>query len=240
MSKNKKRVVKQQRGKLTLFAGIGVTLMAVCSYLYVAVLPYYFSPQRHIPLANKTGEYLSWDQVGEFHGDRVYSPPRFGMEPVGVLGSQDPAVQKRIEVDLTNQKLYAVENGKRVAEFAVSTGKWGWTPTGTFRIWTKLTATTMSGGSKALGTYYYLPNVPYTMFFYNEEILKSRGYGIHGAYWHSNFGEVMSHGCINMRTRDVEKLFYWAEPNNGEKRVVEATGENPGTEIVIYGEAKQG
>jgi lipoprotein-anchoring transpeptidase ErfK/SrfK len=41
------------------------------------------------------------------------------------------------------------------------------------------------------------------MYFY-------RGYGIHGTYWHSNFGHPMSHGCINLPTEEAEWLFHWA------------------------------
>ena len=61
----------------------------------------------------------------------------------------------------------------------------------------------MAGGSKALGTYYYLPNVPCTMYFY-------KGYGLHGTYWHNNFGHPMSHGCVNMKTEEACTLFDWA------------------------------
>lgn len=43
------------------------------------------------------------------------------------------------------------------------------------------------------GPGYDLPNVPYTMYFY-------QGYGLHGTYWHNNFGTPMSHGCVNMPT----------------------------------------
>ena len=87
----------------------------------------------------------------------------------------------------------------------------------------------MTGGSKDLGTYYYLPNVPYTMFFYKD-------YGIHGAYWHDNFGHPMSHGCVNMRIDDAEKLFYWANPILPQNiNSITATEENPGTKVIIYG-----
>lgn len=157
-----------------------------------------------------------------------------------VLGDEDSEnieSDKRIEVDLTNQMLYAYEGDKKVMEFLVSTGKWGKTPTGEFRIWTKLRATKMSGGSKELGTYYYLPNVPFTMFFSNAEIPASRGYGIHGTYWHDNFGHPMSHGCINMKTEEVEQLYYWANPELGDKQSIRASVDNPGTKIIIYGKA---
>ena len=92
----------------------------------------------------------------------------------------------------------------------------------------------MTGGNKLLGTYYDLPNVPYTMFFSNDEIPKSRGFGIHGAYWHNNFGQPMSHGCINMKEEDVEKIYNWAEPTSTGGTTY-ATDEDLGTPIKIYG-----
>lgn len=140
---------------------------------------------------------------------------------------------KRIYVDLTNQKLYAYEGNNRVFNFDISSGKWGWTPTGNFRIWIWLRYTRMTGGSGA--TYYDLPNVPYTMFFYNNDIPKIRGYALHGAYWHNNFGHPMSHGCINLRPEDAGKLFYWTNPTA--VNTAYPTKENPGTLITIYGTA---
>jgi hypothetical protein len=94
----------------------------------------------------------------------------------------------------------------------------------------------MEGGSKALGTYYNLPNVPFTMFFYNTAVPKYLGYGIHGTYWHNNFGHPMSHGCINLKTENAEKLYYWADPALAGKPSITATNTNIGTRIVIYGQ----
>lgn len=117
-----------------------------------------------------------------------------------VLGAES---DRWIEINLSQQRLYGWEGGNQVYNFLVSTGLWAPTPTGDFKIWTKLAKTTMAGGSKALGTYYYLPNVPCTMYFY-------KGYGIHGTYWHNNFGHPMSHGCVNMKTDEACTLFSWA------------------------------
>lgn len=117
------------------------------------------------------------------------------------LGVDD---NKWIEVNLSDQRLYMKEGGNVVNSFLVSTGKWSPTPQGEWRIWTKLTSTRMAGGSKALGTYYNLPNVPYTMYYY-------QGYGIHGAYWHNNFGNPMSHGCVNMKPEEAKIVFDWAQ-----------------------------
>jgi LysM repeat protein len=105
---------------------------------------------------------------------------------------------KQIVVVLSTQRTYAFEDGVMVAEFIVSTGRAA-TPTvqGEFAIYLKYTSTRMRGPG------YDLPNVPWTMYFY-------RGYGLHGTYWHNNFGTPMSHGCVNLRTPDAEWLFNWA------------------------------
>jgi len=142
---------------------------------------------------------------------------------------------KRIEVDLTNQRLYAYEGDTLVYNFLISSGKWYKTPTGVFHIWIKLRYTRMTGGSKTLHTYYDLPNVPFTMYFYNDQIPQSAGYGIHGTYWHHNFGHPMSHGCINMRTQDAQTLYYWANPDLQGNQSIHASTDNPGTEVVIFG-----
>lgn len=105
---------------------------------------------------------------------------------------------KQILVVLSEQKVYAYENGVLLREFVVSTGLPA-TPTvrGDFHIYIKYEAQRMSGPG------YDLPNVPWVMYFY-------RGYGLHGTYWHENFGNPMSHGCVNMRTPEAEWLYNWA------------------------------
>lgn len=151
-----------------------------------------------------------------------------------VLGVSD--LPKKIFIDLAAQRLYAYEGDNLIYSFLVSTGKWGKTPTGAFSIWVKLRYTNMVGGNRSLGTYYNLPNVPYTMFFYNDEVPKAKGYGIHGTYWHDNFGHPMSHGCINMRTEEVAQLYEWAHPP-AIARTTYASDDNPGTPVIIYGTA---
>ena len=184
------------------------------------------------------GAYDKNSRVAEFEEKTLPVPNELALIPLvstpNVLG--ESTLNKRIEIDLTNQRLYAYEGDKKVFDFLVSTGKWGKTPTGTFNIWIKLRYTNMEGGNKNLGTYYYLPNVPYTMYFYNSQIPKWRGFGIHGTYWHNNFGHPMSHGCINMKTEEAEQLYYWADPPST-KYTTYASAENPGTKIIIYGEA---
>jgi len=102
-------------------------------------------------------------------------------------------------VDLTRQTLTAYVGQTPVRTTPISTGLSRTpTPVGQYRIYLKLRYDDMSGPG------YYLPDVPYTMYFY-------RGYGLHGTYWHNNFGHPMSHGCVNLPTPEAEWLFNWAE-----------------------------
>ncbi len=183
---------------------------------------------------------------GVFHGQEVLPVSLASLaKPLSVLGTSsgdkpfDITQGKRIEVDLTNQKVYAYEGDTKVYDFTVSTGKWAPTPTGQFTIWAKVRSQKMEGGNKAWGTYYYLPNVPFVMFFYNNEIAKMRGFSLHGAYWHNNFGHPMSHGCINMKIADAQVLYEWANPSvvNPNAWSTLASNENSGTKVIIYGEA---
>jgi lipoprotein-anchoring transpeptidase ErfK/SrfK len=108
--------------------------------------------------------------------------------------------EKWIDVNLTQQQLTAYQGNTPVFQALVSTGLPG-TPTvvGQFHIYWKLLASDMAGPG------YYLPAVPYTMYFL-------RGYSLHGTYWHHNFGHPMSHGCVNLRTEDAKWLFDWTDP----------------------------
>jgi lipoprotein-anchoring transpeptidase ErfK/SrfK len=106
---------------------------------------------------------------------------------------------KSIVVSTADQRIYAYENGQLVHSYLVSTGLPD-TPTvlGDYKVYVKYTATDMSGPG------YYLPQVPYTMYFY-------QGYGIHGTYWHNSFGRPMSHGCVNLPTSEAQWFFNWAD-----------------------------
>jgi lipoprotein-anchoring transpeptidase ErfK/SrfK len=106
--------------------------------------------------------------------------------------------ERWIDVDLTNQSVYAYEGDVVVNSFIVSTGTW-LTPTvtGQYKIYVKIRSGSMHGPG------YFLPDVPYIMYFY-------KSYGLHGTYWHHNFGTPMSHGCVNLQTDDAAWLFNWA------------------------------
>ena len=197
---------------------LGLALLVVLSIIAVRIRPYLYLAVQHgayalgINLNNIAQKgYVDFikSQTGQRENrlsgvflNKTFDYNELNALQANVLGDSASA-NKKIEIDLSEQKLYMKEGDSTIGTFLVSTGKWAPTPTGSFAIWTKLRYTTMAGGSKALGTYYNLPNVPYTMYYY-------QGYGVHGAYWHNNFGQPMSHGCVNMRPEEAGIVFNWA------------------------------
>mgnify|MGYP001064844335 CR=1 FL=1 len=112
---------------------------------------------------------------------------------------------KWIEVDLSKQTLRAWEYDTRVYGTYVSTGLPDTpTPAGLFHIFAKYDEQDMAGWTTATGEYYYVPNVPYVMYF------AEGGYAFHAAWWHRNFGHPMSPGCVNLATPQAAWLYDWA------------------------------
>lgn len=108
-----------------------------------------------------------------------------------------------IDIDLSSQTLTAYEGSTPVFSTLVSTGLAFPTPVGTYRILYHVRSQRMTGPG------YDLPNVPWVMYFTN------RGHAIHGAYWHNNFGQPMSHGCVNMRVDEAQWLYNFT-PNGAQ------------------------
>jgi lipoprotein-anchoring transpeptidase ErfK/SrfK len=103
-----------------------------------------------------------------------------------------------IDINLSTQQLFAYEGDVIVRTFIVSTGVSSTpTVTGKYKIYARFLYADMHGPG------YFLPDVPYTMYFY-------KSYGIHGTYWHNNFGTPMSHGCVNMSIPDSGWLYNWS------------------------------
>lgn len=128
----------------------------------------------------------------------VYVPPTNAPPAVVARGGGNNGGARWIDVNLSTQSVYAYEGNTVVNSFIVSTGtSIHPTVTGQFKIYVKFQAANMSGPG------YFLPNVPYVMYFY-------KGYGLHGTYWHHNFGTPMSHGCVNLQTSDAQWLYNWA------------------------------
>jgi len=103
-----------------------------------------------------------------------------------------------IDINLSTQQLFAYEGDVMVNAFLVSTGVSATpTVTGTYKMYARYLYADMHGPG------YFLPDVPYVMYFY-------KSYGIHGTYWHNNFGTPMSHGCVNMSIADAGWVFNWS------------------------------
>ncbi len=117
------------------------------------------------------------------------APPT--IEEIVADAGADPNGERWIDISLTDQYLTAYQGDTVILETYISSGKEGFeTPTGTFFINTKLPVQDMEGVIG--GEYYDVPNVPDVMSFTDV------GHAIHGTYWHNNFGNPMSHGCINV------------------------------------------
>ncbi|WP_375385387.1 L,D-transpeptidase family protein [uncultured Microbacterium sp.] len=111
---------------------------------------------------------------------------------------------RRIEVNLSEQRATLYENEQVVQSWLISSGRDGYnTSTGSFRIFAKLDYQNMGNQDLTKAPNYYTPDVPNVMYYNGDEAL-------HGAYWHNNFGNQMSHGCVNMPLDAAAYTFDWA------------------------------
>lgn len=118
--------------------------------------------------------------------------------PAGVGG-------RWVAVDLYEQTLTAYEDDRLMFATLVSSGLPGWeTNEGQFNIWARFESDHMSGAS-GRPDYYYLENVPYTLYFDGD-------ISLHGTYWHDGFGYRHSHGCVNLSISDARWIFDWTNP----------------------------
>jgi len=121
---------------------------------------------------------------------------------------------KRVVVNIAYQTLTCYEGKAEVYYTRISSGAlWdaqgdrvdAWsTPIGKFPIWRKLVSLHMSGGTTGGG--WDLPAIGWTSLFVGS------GVAVHSTFWHNNFGEPMSRGCVNARPDDAKWVFRWAYP----------------------------
>lgn len=178
------------------------------------------------PVGSETAsvQKLPTDKIGQPNAIPVYQEllfvePRIdpaqvvaGGEPVVGVGAMDagPGPQqgasKEIVVSVGRQSMWAYQDGKLVTASLVSTGTASslatTTPIGFYTVLTKFPTQTMAGviDNEA----YKVPDVPWVMYFDNL------GNALHGTYWHENFGQPMSHGCVNLPMNVAEYLYTWA------------------------------
>lgn len=110
------------------------------------------------------------------------------------------------DVNLTTQTASFYENGQLVNSWKISSGAAGHaTQTGNFTIRAHVAIQDMVGAD------YVTKDVPWVTYFNGNQ-------AFHGTYWHSNFGHVMSHGCVNMPISAAKWVYDWA-PNGVEVSV---------------------
>jgi hypothetical protein len=163
-----------------------------------------------------------WYELGDWYR-RTYFVKAAHLRPVSAeelapIHADIPRHKKWIEISISQQKLWAFEDGKVVLETKMSSGLplnrpleagelSSETPFGDHFITVKSVSRHM--GERRLTDQIdcgALPGVPWVSFFDKD------GYSLHGTYWHSNFGNRMSHGCVNLRNEDALWLYRWVEP----------------------------
>lgn len=144
--------------------------------------------------------------------------------------------ERWIAVNVTSQTLVAYLGTRPILATLVSTGKESTvkakdhrSPRGQWRIREKHVTTTMDGDGTAAGDLpYSIEDVPYVAYY-------DRSYALHGAFWHKNYGNRMSHGCINLSPLDAKFVFFFTDPQippgwHG----VFATADRPGSRVVVH------
>ncbi len=134
-----------------------------------------------------------------------------------------------IDVNLAEQTLAVYDESRLVFATLVTTGiEPFYTRPGLFPIYKKLEIETMQGAFEAdRSDFYYLENVPWTMYF-------DKARALHGAYWGTLFGYAASHGCVNLSVGDSKWLFLWAEEGDW-VWVHDPSGQTP-TDPAYYGD----
>lgn len=115
----------------------------------------------------------------------------------------DILTEKWVSVDLYEQVLIAYEGDTPVFTTLVSSGLPQWsTNEGSFHVYLRYQRTLMSG-AYGRPDFYYLEEVPWTMYFDGDIAL-------HGTFWHDGFGYRQSHGCVNMSIMDANWVYNWS------------------------------
>jgi hypothetical protein len=146
--------------------------------------------------------------------------------PAPVAGPNAPARgqahgPKRIDVSIAEQRLRAYEGDVLVLDTFVSTGlDPNGTETGRFRVRYKVRSEDMRGATDPEGNVVWVVgdggeappgSIPYGVADVpNVMYVNLDAEALHGAYWHNNFGQRMSHGCINLPLAVAEYLYGWA------------------------------
>jgi len=108
---------------------------------------------------------------------------------------------KWIHVNVGRGTLTLYQGTQPVFSTLMSPGKVNPTPRGRFVVESKHHHTSMGSGLSA----FWIAEVPWTIYF-------ERPFAIHATYWHEDFGQRKSGGCINLSPLDAKRVFDWVEP----------------------------
>lgn len=162
-----------------------------------------------------------WYQIGENKWVHQFNVAK--IEPVEIPADVD--TDRWISIDLYEQTLIAYEGEKPVFATLIATGLDRWpTREGVYNIYYRKPRKHMSGGVVG-DDYYFLEEVPWTMFF-------DEGRAIHGAFWHDAFGYRRSHGCVNLSITDAHWIYNWVAETFDGKLVSADIEEGPA--VYVY------
>lgn len=181
---------------------------------YTDSIPVYRSPGYNAPLTNRilypyvnivqvydtqTADGVEWNMIGP--GEWVEARIMAMVTP-NTTPPEGVTAGRWIDVDLSEQTLAVYDNYELVFATVIASGLDPyWTRPGLFQIYSKKETETMRNGDPT--DFYYLDNVPWTMYF-------DKARALHGAYWRTRFGYPQSHGCVNLSVGDSHWLFNWA------------------------------
>ena len=142
---------------------------------------------------------LKWYQIGKDQWVHQYDVAK--ITPIERPAEVD--TNKWVGIDLYEQTLIAYEGETPVFSTLISSGLKDWgTNEGLFHVYLRYPRTSMSGAYQQ-ADFYYLQEVPWTMYFDGDIAL-------HGTYWHDGFGYRASHGCVNASITDAKWMYDWA------------------------------
>ena len=181
---------------------------------YIDSIPVYSAPGYNAPLTDKylypyvdivqvydtqTVDGADWNLIGP---DEWVEARIFAMVTPNPTPPEGVTTGRWIDIDLAEQTLAVYDNYQLVFATVIASGlEPFYTRPGLFQIYSKKETETMS--TSDISDFYYLDNVPWTMYF-------DKARALHGAYWRTRFGYPQSHGCINLSVGDSHWLFNWA------------------------------
>jgi hypothetical protein len=102
------------------------------------------------------------------------------------------------------------------------------TPLGSYRVAVKHRAAQMTSEDKPDPESFWIADVPWVQYFRPP-------FAIHATYWHEDFGQPKSGGCVNLSPEDAKVVFDFTEPKVPETwSGAVARKDEPGTLIVIH------